>query len=376
MNKKKIIIITASSSTVKAFYKELIEELVRNMYEVILVCSYDKQLDLNEISNIKYLPVEIPRSIKPIKLIIAFIKIYKIILSENPTIIHTHTPIASFIGQIVALITKEERRIITIHGLYYYNISNIIIKNIFKYLEIITCKIANNIICVNKEDIDVLVKNKIKRSKILLCNVGVSLDKFLFAKEKRDIYRTKLGLDKNKLVIGNIGRIVIEKGIIDLLEALHKIDDDFIFIHIGDLDKEKRGYKKLINRLDELKNDKMHFYGFQTDVEMYLSCMDIFCFPSHREGFPVSVMEAAVLGLPIISTDIRGCREAIVDGFSGILIKPYNSEEITKALKILIKNKSIREYYSRNAQEYAIKYFDRNIMIKTYMELYNSYYCN
>ena len=144
-------------------------------------------------------------------------------------------------------------------------------------------------------------------------------------------------------------------------------------LEIGDFTTDK--YEEKLDPLKETTIDKITNHpdiihaGFQKDIRPYLVMMDVFIFPSYREGFGVSIMEASAMGVPVISSDISGCNEIITDGVNGLLIKPRSSEDLKKVMSFIKKEITIRKKMANQARENVAKKYEQNIVwdaIETY----------
>ena len=98
----------------------------------------------------------------------------------------------------------------------------------------------------------------------------------------------------------------------------------------------------------------------------------IVCLPSYREGLPKCLLEASALGLPIVTTNVAGCRDAIINKKTGLLAKVKNVNSLVSKLSFLIKNKNIRSKYGKNGRDFAIKNFDLDIVIKKNLDIYSN----
>ena len=255
--------------------------------------------------------------------------------------VHTHTPKAAFVGQIAAWLARVPRRINTVHGLFFVNQSGLK-RQVFRILELFACRLANKVVCVSQEDASFLEKHcRLSSGKMLVQPVGVDIERFDVAQQNphdRDELRRELKIPSDGFVVGVVARMVWEKGFRELFEAvgfLNKKGVRVYLLHVGESDYSRT------DGLDPSVAAEMgiaewcRFVGKQTDVPRYLAAMDVYCLPSYREGYPVSVMEAMAMGLPCVVTDIRGCREAVQDGQDGLVVPPRDSLALAKALESL-----------------------------------------
>jgi len=171
-------------------------------------------------------------------------------------------------------------------------------------------------------------------------------------------------------IIGMTGRITAEKGYLELIEALAKLRFQFPNIHLlvigGQLSSERDAFQSQLSQLIQQQNlDKyVTFTGFRSDIPELLGLVDVFTLPSYREGLPRSILEAMAMQLPIVATDIRGCREAVVDGQTGLIVPPQNSEKLAEALGKLLADASMRESFGKTGRQRVEAEYDERFVFE------------
>ena len=339
-------------------------------YEVDVACNFndhsvwnsDKiaqlKKELNTL-NINVWQIDFTRSIKGINNHLKSYKQIKTLMNKRKyTLIHTHTPISSFITRIAyrnSLIYSECRLIYTAHGFHFYKGNNFLKNFLFKTIEKYAAKYTDVLITINKEDYEAAKKFDFKKNGYVqyIPGTGIDINKIqevLVNKEKKC---ESIDIDPNSFIIISVGEVNKNKNHIAVLESLksmNKYNLSYIVCGIGDRIHE---YEKFIT-VNKLNN--VRFLGYCKDVYEYMAIADVLVFPSFREGLPVSVMEAMALGLPIIASDIRGCNDLITNDINGYLINPENPLEISEALDVLINKKEIRMQMSKNNLNDSKKY--------------------
>jgi glycosyltransferase involved in cell wall biosynthesis len=192
---------------------------------------------------------------------------------------------------------------------------------------------------------------------------GVDLERFQANPELRALVREELGLSDGQVAVGLIARLVEEKGVPELIAAAGKLDDRYVVFIVGPKDHEKSDAvsDELLARAEA---DGVRFLGMRKDVERIYQALDIFVLPSHREGFPRAAMEAAASGLPVIATDIRGCRQVVENGVNGFLFPVRDVEALTLAINRVGDDAELRSTMSRASVARARAQFDeRDIVV-------------
>ncbi|GHT88001.1 hypothetical protein FACS1894137_15970 [Spirochaetia bacterium] len=171
-------------------------------------------------------------------------------------------------------------------------------------------------------------------------------------------------------------RLLRDKGIFEYIGAAKAIRDivkgKAIFIIAGDFDDENLASLKKDELLELLEDGYIEWIGYQKNMyDIYKSC-DIVVLPSYyREGLPKSLIEAGAVGRPIITTDVPGCKECVIDGYNGLLVPVKNSSELAKAMLVLINNTDLRLEYGQNSRILAEKEFSLDTVIRLTFNLYD-----
>jgi glycosyltransferase involved in cell wall biosynthesis len=175
------------------------------------------------------------------------------------------------------------------------------------------------------------------------------------------------------VVVGLVGRLVWQKGLRELFDAAVLVRErcpGVVVVVVGPLDDEKA---------DSLGPDdieaaravgNIEFLGRRDNVETLYHGFDIFVLPSYREGFPRSAMEAAASGLPVIATDVRGCRQAVDDGVTGLLVPVRDAGALAGAIEKLAGDPDQRRAMGRAGRGKAEAEFDDRRVVETTMAVY------
>lgn len=375
--KKKLAVVSAVDSTFKVLLLAQLKAAQKAGYDVHGVCTKGQNFSMLKSQGIRMYSIEINRSIAPFSDIVALWKMYRFFKRENVNIVHTHTPKCSLLGQLAAKLAGVPVIINTVHGFYFHDDMKPLARWFFIIMEWIAGKCSTVILSQNSEDIDTAIKLGIcKPDRIKLLGNGVNLNKFNperfddnFKKQKRK----EIGVPEDVTVIGIIGRLVKEKGYLELLEAFREIikkHNNVWFVIIGPEEPEKTNRISADTFKQSGIEERTKYLGSRDDVPELLSCFDIYVLPSWREGFPRSAIEAAAMRLPIITTNIRGCRQVVEDGKNGLLVPLKKSKELEKALIKLIENLKLREQMANAGYKKAKKEFDEQKVCEIVLQTY------
>ncbi len=314
------------------------------------------------------------RGMNPLSDLGAAYQLWKILRREGVDILHTHNPKPGVYGRIVGRLAGVPIVVNTVHGLYATETSSRLKRWIVYGLEWFAAKFSDSELIQNPEDLDLLAgKRIVPRSKLRLLGNGVDLTRFSpeSADSHRDETRRELGLGPDDIVVGMIGRLVEEKGVPELLDAFAKMPENYRLVIAGPDDPEKSDAlpREMIRGAEERG---VQFLGMRSDVERLYGAFDMFVLPSHREGFPRAAMEAAASGLPLIATNIRGCRQVVSDGVNGRLVPVSDAVALEAAILELGSSESLRATMAAKSLEIARSDFDERDVVRIVMDTYES----
>lgn len=371
----KILQIAALEVTHTKLLKQLNTTCIEQQYDVHCAC-YTPQKPQNYFQdNMYFHNIYLPRHINVVTNFISLYKLIQLMKKLRPDVVHVHTPIAAVLGRIAAKIAKVPCIIYTAHGFYFHeSMTNFKFQVYFNIEKWIGRWCTDYLFVQSKEDYYVakqarFLSKKHKNNYVHISN-GIDLrEKFNY--HKMDVaavsqLQSKLKITQSDIVITFIGRLVKEKGILELLSAFRQINDHRLkLIIIGDLHQSERD-QMTIRQLEKYRNENnIIFTGLVHNVNYYLYLSDIFCLPSYREGMPRSILEAMAMKNAIIATDIRGCREEIIDGQHGYLVPTQSSDMIAQRINELITNPyKLKQFQDASYQRVNKKFNELDVVAK------------
>jgi glycosyltransferase involved in cell wall biosynthesis len=280
-----------------------------------------------------------------------------------PDIVHTHNPKPGVYGRIGARLARVPVVVNTVHGLYAQPSDRLVKRSVVYGLERVAATCSDAELVQNPEDLPVLRKLGIPERKLHLLGNGVDLRRFdpeRLAGE-RDGVRAELDVGPDEVLVGLVGRLVAEKGYREVFDAARRLRAThpqvrFVVVGPPDLDKADAITQAELDRAGAEAN--VAFLGMRDDVERLYPAMDLYMLASHREGFPRSAMEAAAMNLPIVATDIRGCRQVVDDGATGLLVPVRDAQRLTEAIAALASDNERRRVMGAAARAKAVREFD------------------
>lgn len=350
---KKLFFVTTIAGSLNFFKGQY--QLLLSDFDITAIASDKKRLkEVGEENHIKihYIPMEREISIfKDIYCLICFIFYF---IRQRPYIVHGNTPKGSLLSMIAAWITRVPVRIYMCHGLRYQGCYGLK-RKLLMFMERISCSCATEIICVSHGIKEVLIEDRItNKEPIVIWNgsvQGIDMGKFNpdNITDKQGL-KGKYGIEDDDFVLTFVGRIVKDKGINELVEAFEYLSlkySDIKLLLIGwNEDKGNPVSDKTKEIIDNNKN--IIVTGPQSNIVPFLSITDLFVFPSYREGFGLSLMEAGAMNVPSIASNIPGCNEVIIDGLTGLLIEPRSTSAIIESIEKLYNGRELLDYLKSN----------------------------
>lgn len=344
--KKKIAIIVNEVSTLLHFRKELVLDLVKEGYEVFCLAEGYEPSTKEIIVSWGAKPVEhnLKRSnLNPLADIVEVFKLRKALKEIAPDIVLTCFVKPVIFASLAAKLAGIRKRVGMIEGLGYAFTPSTEKKGlkakIIKFLQIQLYKIAlptlDKVLFLNPDDQrDLLIENNIKvKSTEILGGIGVNLDYYRY-------FEPKIKSDVSFIFLG---RLLREKGIFEFLEAakvVKKEKPNTQFLVLGQIDKQNPTAMSEEKLQEYIDANIIEYLGYVKNVPDYIEKVDVFVPPSYREGVPKSTQEAMAMGKVILTTDVPGCRETVVDGVNGFLVPLFSAEKLAEKMLELI-NKPI-----------------------------------
>ncbi len=372
---KKICIVTTISDTMKAFVLDSAKYL-HNVggYDVTLICNNDKEFARSLPQYLHYIPVKMKRGISPSGFS-TIRQLRKIFEKEKFDLVQYSTPNASYYASVAAKRAGVPIRLYCQWGMIYISRKGIT-RRIFKKLERAICNNSTHIQPDSHGNLEFC-----RREGLYGCTnsdvvwngsaKGVNLEKFDVNKkeEYNKEIRARYKIEADDIVIGTVGRLGKEKGSNELIKAFKILKNTYKsakLLFVGPIEKQNTIEPKTLEYF--MNCDDIIKVGWTDEVEKYLSCMNVFVFPSYREGFGLSAIEASAMAVPIIATEYPGPSSAVVNKKTGFRIKIGSVEEIVSAVELILSNESIAKTMAQNAHTYAKTCFEESEFLKRYLE--------
>lgn len=345
-------------------------------WEISFLCDYNENFESSLPDYIRFIPVSMSRGVdvKGLKTVFTLKKLFK---KEKFDLIVYATPNAALYASLAGRMAGIKKRLYCQWGIRYVGFSGIKCK-IFKFLEKLTCANSTCVNAVSVKNRQFAIDQKLYKPEkaVVVGNGGtVGVDLSAYDIEKYDEYRREkreeLGI-KDEFLFGFVGRLGRDKGAFELLSAVRGLSNDNIkLVCIGsdelsekDVPEELKAWAKT--------SERVIFAGTKSKEEVvkYYAAMDVYVHPTYREGFGMVLQEAGAMGCPVITTDIPGAGEVLVNGESCLLCKARDTESLYECMEKLIGDREYCKQLGSSARKYVEEKYERGSMLANQLKRY------
>lgn len=375
--RRRVVHVTTTDISLELLIGPQLEAFARAGYDVIGVSAPGPFVEQVEARGIEHVALRhSTRAMAPHHDLAGIAELHRTFRRLRPDIVHTHNPKPGWFGRPAARAARVPVVVNTVHGLYALPGDPLAKRAVVYALERAAAACSDAELVQNPEDVRTLASTlRVPRSKLVLLGNGIDLARFGDrddAPQRRAAVRAELGVGEGDVVVGAVGRLVAEKGYAELFEAWERIRADVpnaVLVVVGPTDDDKSDSLDA-GLVDRARTSGVRFLGMRSDVDDLYRGFDVYVLASHREGFPRSAMEAAAAGLPIVATDIRGCRQVVDDGVTGLLVPVRDPDGLVKALTDIATDDRRRRAMSVAARQKAEREFDQRRVIDTTLTTY------
>lgn len=364
---KRIFLVGSSFMTIKAFMLPHIR-MLSEKYTVIVVVNDPALNDLAEYGldiPVVYCPIK--RNIAPVSDLLAISSLCRLIMRHKPDVIHSISPKAGMVSMIAGFMCGTLHRVHMFTGQVWVTRRGVP-RAILKIADRLIAACSTRCLVDSKTQLDFLVEEKVlKRYKASVLGhgsvSGVNLEKFSRDESVRNTVRSEFGVGDNDVLFLFLGRLKLDKGVVDLANAFARLQKTHDNAHLLIVGPDEEGLQHVIEERLHDCNEKLHMVDYTDKPYEYLSASDVFCLPSYREGFGSVVIEAAASGLPAIASDIYGIQDSVMDGVTGLLHQTADVDDILKKMVMLSEDAGMREKMGAAARIRAKEYYSEDVLV-------------
>ena len=367
---KKICVITTIETTLESFVIPVMRLFMQRGFDVTLMCMMSDMFVERYEGEFHLINVKMNRGISLKDMLTKPFEFYKIFKREKFNYVQYATTNAAWYASVAAKMAGVPVRVNCLWGLLY-TASTGWKRKVYWFAEKYPCWFSNYFIVASKKNMEIAIADGLcKRERVSVIGDGgtIGVDLKVFDYGKREEYKLRMleryPVLKGKLVYGYLGRIDVDKGVNELLKAFLAVNNlKMALVLMGSFDDVRSGLDNdLIEKAKASEN--VIFTGFTREVALHLSVVDVLVHPTYREGFSMVIQQAMAMGCAIITTDIPGPSEVIVENESGLLVQVKDSEALQKAMRRMYEDKVLREAFVKAGLKRVEERFKRERMLE------------
>jgi glycosyltransferase involved in cell wall biosynthesis len=341
-------------------------------YEVHALSSPGEELDEFGVhEGIPVHAVEMRREITPFHDLGALRRIVAAVRSVCPDVVHAHTPKGGLLGMMAAWLARVPVRVYHMRGLPLVTATGVR-RVLLHWAERVSCALAHQVICVSHSLREVALAEGIcspHKIRVLAGGSGNGVDATgtydpeRWSPEERRAFRERLGIPEAAIVLGFVGRIVRDKGVVELAEAWKSLRASFPQLHllmVGPFEPQDPIPEEVRAPLED--DPRIHLVGMQRDSAPFYSIMDLLVLPTYREGFPNVPLEAAAMSLPVVTTRIPGCVDAVEEEVTGILVPVQDAARLEEGIRGYLEDPDRRKQHGEAGQRRVLALFRQEVI--------------
>jgi glycosyltransferase involved in cell wall biosynthesis len=365
----KVAHVTTVDLSLRYLLLNQLQSLQNAGYEVVGISAPGPDTAVVEAAGVRHVAAPLTRNLTPWSDLAALGRLLRIMRRERFQIVHCHTAKAEFLGQVAARLAGVPVVVDTFRGIYYRPDMHPLWRRLFLLMARIAAGCADVVLSQSQDHLQMAVREGIcPPEKIEFLGNGIDVARFDRSRLEPECLarkRAELGLPPEAPVVGFVGRLVAEKGILELLAAARAIRErlpETRFLFVGPIDRDKPDVLTPDVAREYGLNGAAVFAGMRQDMPEMYALMDVFVLPSHRESFPRSPMEAAAMGVPCVVTDVPGCREAIAEGRNGFLVPLGNVPALVGAILQILGSPQTARHMADEGRRVALERFDERLV--------------
>lgn len=378
----KLIHVFSIFGTAESFFDGQFKYLTDQGYEIVVVSSNAPNTDaFCKRNGVRFVPLNIPRSVSPMAIVKAVKSICSLIRKEKADAVFGHTPVGALCAMIAARLCGVKNRVYYRHGLIYTTMKGLK-HTIFKAEEKFVASLATSVINVSHSLSKLAVAdglNEAKKQYVIghgTCG-GIDAQNIfnpsLVDVDKLLLIKKKLGLNDADIVFGFCGRICNDKGIpelVDAFELFQKLHSNIKakLLFIGRFDTRDGISEEKKQQIESNCDIVISGHIDKVEIPYYYSMLDVFVFPSHREGFGMCVVEASAMEKPILDSRAHGCVDAIVEHETGEYID-LSADGICKGMELML-DEELRGKLGKSGRKRVLEWYDFKVMWPLVSDLY------
>ena len=311
------------------------------------------------------------REISPVADLRTLFELLRLMRHERPDVVHTHTAKAGLVGRVAAWLARTPVIIHTMHGHVLKGYFGPLKEAVFRGLERFCARLSDRVLTVSAEVRRELLEMRIAPpGKLQVCELGLDLQQFAETPRHGGVLRGELGLGRDVPLFGTCGRLTAIKNQQMFLEAAAKLRAEvpnahFVVIGGGELMESLQATAERLGIVDFV-----HFLGWRTELGPLVADLDVFVLTSLNEGTPVTIIEAAATGVPVVATAVGGVPDLVTDGETGWLVPSEDVDALAAAMATAAADFGVAEQMAQRQQAQILERFAIERLVNDLSQLY------
>ena len=381
MRRIKVLYISQATGGVQRHITFLAAHLDRNRFEITgcfpprdrvkgVNPSKESFLDVFQRLELRVIPLDMYREIRPLQDLRAFLRLYRILRKEKWDIVHTHSSKAGFLGRIAARMVGVPVVIHTPNAFAFDRPPHSALNFFYILLERIVGSFCDALIAVSPSEEQLARQARVVSPEkiILICN-GIDLEELKWEVDPRKKKR-ELGIPGGMSMVLTIGRFAPQKApgvFIDAAKKVLRERPDTAFVMVGDGPLFQKVKNQVVK--DNLK-ERLFLFDWRTDAKEILASCDVYVLSSLWEGLPYTVLEAMALRKPVVATEARGTRDVVQNEVTGFLVGLRGADQMAEKILTLLSEPELARRMGEKARERVAKEFTLNVHLEKTAALY------
>lgn len=372
----KLCVAATADITIQNLCRGRLEYLTAHGYDVTVICGHTKVADAIRARGVKLFTADLTRAVSPFTDLTALVQLLRFFRRERFDLIEVSTPKAALVGAIAARLAGGAKLVHLLRGLAYQR-QNFLSALVMRWSQRIPSILAHGVISVSQSLRERAINDRIvegERTVVLGAGSSNGVDTQRFSpllNQRRAELRKQLGIPLDAVVAGFVGRMTADKGIAELIPAFLAARAKHQNLHlliVGDYEQRDKPAPRIVAQIEHAPH--IARTGWQADTAAYYGAMDFLILPSHREGFANVLLEAQAAGLPVIASDIEGCRDAVRPQQTGLLVALFEPEVLQSAIEKLAGDAGLRQRMGAAGRAWVVENFDQQRVWALYDQHY------
>lgn len=372
----RICFVLTAPFALNAFVAPTIRALLNQGWQITVVLNTAAGKVADDIApDIEIINLNIARAISPLNDLRILLQLFRLFQSRQFDMVHSLMPKSGLLAMVASRLAGIKLRIHTFTGQVWVTRRGPM-RWLLRALDRVLASCATALLADSVSQLEFLVNERIVApGKIQVLGMGsvcgVDVARFKAQPVWRSETRAALGIRPDAAVLVYVGRMHMDKGVVALAQSFNQLAADFPTLHLLLVGPDEGALTPALATVSNYLG-RVHCVGLTTQPEKYLAAADIFCLASYREGFGLSIIEAAAVGLPCVAFRIYGVTDAVIDGVTGLLAPAGNVDAFALAIAKLVRQPDLRQKTGFAAMQRVSQDFSQEVVVQAWLDFYAS----